>query len=148
TARPRPSRSAAPGASPSASSGTPSTSRSRTTSPPACSAPSPRRCTGRTSLSGSVGALQDAAGDTVAGVAGGIGLVVVGAGMNDHGGAVVVAQAVVDGEVGIEDLDGQLAGGRDVDVRHVAGVRTRLGAEAVAGIAWIVVATGGLEGWL
>src|SRR5690606_4206149 len=37
---------------------------------------------------------------------------------------------------------------RDVDVRHVAGVRTRLGAEAVAGIAWIVVATGGLEGWL
>src|SRR3546814_7722661 len=73
---------------------------------------------------------------------------VVDAGGDDDGGAVAVEQLIVDCQVGVEHFDGQLAGGRHVDVGHVAGVRAALGIEPVLGVGRVVVAAGGGEGRL
>src|SRR3546814_18188293 len=74
--------------------------------------------------------------------------VVVDAGVDDDGGAVAVEQLIVDCQVGVEHFDGQLAGGRHVDVGHVAGVRAALGIQPVLGVGRVVVAAGGGEGRL
>src|SRR3546814_15533049 len=91
-------------------------------------------------------ALEYAAGDAVAGVAGGVAHVVVDAGVDDDGGAVAVEQLIVDCQVGVEHFDGQLAGGRHVDVGHVAGVRAALGMGPVLGVVRVGRAAAGGEG--
>src|SRR3546814_20057830 len=89
---------------------------------------------------------SDVGSSDLAGVAGGVAHVVVDAGVDDDGGAVAVEQLIVDCQVGVEHFDGQLAGGRHVDVGHVAGVRAALGIEPVLGVGRVVVAAGGGEG--
>src|SRR3546814_7758142 len=81
---------------------------------------------------------SDVGSSDVAGVAGGVAHVVVDAGVDDDGGAVAVEQLIVDCQVGVEHFDGQLAGGRHVDVGHVAGVRAALGIEPVLGVGRVV----------
>jgi hypothetical protein len=92
--------------------------------------------------------LDHAAGDAVAGVAGRIGLVVVGLGVDHQRRAVGVEQRVrlarLERDLAVEDLDREIAVLRHMQVGHVAGVALARH-HAVMGVARIEMAPGGFE---
>lgn len=86
---------------------------------------------------------DDAAGDSIAGIPGGLAFVVVRAGMDDDGGAVVVERHRVERQAGAERLHGQHAVALNMGVGQVARMRAAVRQDAVFGVSGKVAAGGG-----
>src|SRR5688572_9388382 len=80
-------------------------------------------------------------------MAGRVALIVVGAMVNDEGGAVSVEESAlaIDGDEAVQYFDDELSAFGDVHIRHVAGMRPFAVQNAVLGFVGVVMAAGRFE---